>query len=53
MKFIKFLKLLNKKINKYDNFTHTNPFTIPRYQYTVVWVENNINTGLFPLDDTK
>lgn len=39
MKFVKFLKLINKKINKYDKMTHTNPFEHPLHNYTVVWVE--------------
>lgn len=40
MKFVKFLKLLNSKITKYDNIAHTNPFELPRKQYTIIWVEN-------------
>ncbi len=39
MKFVKFLKLINKKIEKYDKLAQTNPFMIPR-NITVVWVEN-------------
>ncbi len=40
MKFVKFLKLINKKIDKYNRIVQTNPFTIPRRQYTIVWVED-------------
>ena len=39
MKFVKFLKLLNKKIKKYEKLAQTNPFTLPRH-ITVVWVED-------------
>ena len=39
MKFVKFLKLLNTKIKKYDKLAQTNPFTLPRH-ITVVWVED-------------
>ena len=39
MKFVKFLKILNKKINKYDKLVQTNPFALPR-NITVVWVED-------------
>ena len=49
MKFVKFLKLLNKKITKYDKLAHTNPFNFPLKSYTIVWVENNDKS--FPLRD--
>lgn len=39
MKFVKFLKLLNKKIEKYNAAT-TNPFDAAR-NWTIVWVENS------------
>ena len=39
MKFVKFLKLINKKIEKYDKLAQTNPITIPR-NITVVCVED-------------
>lgn len=43
MKFVKFLKILNKKIEKYDRLTHTNPFKTPLRHYTIVWVEEKLN----------
>ena len=49
MKFVKFLKLLNKKIDKYDRLTHTNPFNIPRHNYTIVWIDDIPKD--FPLKD--
>jgi hypothetical protein len=39
MKIFAFIKLLNKKINKYDKLT-SNPFGTPQ-PITLVWVENN------------
>jgi len=42
MKFVKFLKLINKKVEKYDKLTQTNPFAIPRHM-TIVWVEEQMN----------
>lgn len=50
MKFVKFLKLLNKKVDKYDKLTHTNPFSYPLRNYTIVWVEDTDKS--FPLRDT-
>jgi hypothetical protein len=41
MKFIKFLKLLNKKIEKYNKHYTTNPFEHPLKHYTIVWVEDS------------
>ncbi|MCR5266189.1 MAG: hypothetical protein K6E29_06305 [Cyanobacteria bacterium RUI128] len=49
MKLVKLLKFLNKKVEKYDKLAHTNPFTIPRHNYTIVWVENIEKD--FPLKD--
>ena len=40
MKFVKFLKLINKKIDKYDRLAHTNPFELARRNYTIVWIED-------------
>lgn len=39
MKFVKFLNLLNKKIEKYNN-TVSNPFDMAR-NITIVWVEDS------------
>ena len=41
MKFVKFLKLINKKVNKYDKIAHTNPFEFPLKHYTIVWIEDS------------
>ena len=49
MKFVKFLKLINKKIDKYDRLAHTNPFTLGLHNYTIVWVEDK---EPFPLKET-
>ena len=49
MKFVKFLKLLNKKVEKYDRLAHTNPFTMPMKNYTIVWIEDSDKS--FPLRD--
>lgn len=38
MKFVKFLNLLNKKIEKYNN-TVSNPFDMAR-NITIVWVDD-------------
>lgn len=54
MKFIKLLKSLNRKIDRYDTLSHTNPFTIPRYHYTIVWVEDKVkDNNFFPLNDIE
>ena len=39
MKFAKFFKILNKKIEKYDKMT-SNPFVRPNSPITLVWVED-------------
>jgi len=44
MKFVKFLQLINKKVEKYDRLAHTNPFNFPRQNYTIVWVETTDKT---------
>lgn len=38
MKFVKFLKLLNKKVDKYNN-TVSNPFDMAR-NITIVWIDD-------------
>ena len=53
MKFVKFLKLLNNKINKYDKYLHSNPFKTPRYHFTVVWIDDWGRNNDFPLNDIK
>ena len=45
--FVKFLKILNKKVDKYDKLAHTNPFEVPLKHYTIVWVEEKIDN--YPL----
>ena len=39
MKFAKFFKILNKKIDKYDKATE-NPFTRAHVPVTLIWVED-------------
>lgn len=46
MKFVRFLKLINKKVEKYNKMVHTNPFDAPLRNYTIVWVEQK-----FPLKE--
>ena len=43
MKFVRFLKLISKKIEKYDRLVHTNPFENPLRHYTIVWVEDKLD----------
>jgi len=38
MKLVKFLKLINNKIDKYEKMTQTNPFVVKR-PITLIWVE--------------
>lgn len=40
MKTLGFLKLLNKKINKYDKFAG-NPFKPANISITLVWIDDN------------
>ena len=47
MKFVKFLKLINKKIDKYNRIAHTNPFETPLKNYTIVWVEDSEKNSRF------
>jgi len=53
MKFVKFLKLINSKVNKYDRLFHTNPFVGHKYNITVVWTEDKGFGNEFPLKYTR
>jgi len=45
MKIKGFLKLLNRKINKYDKAA-SNPFEATPLTITLVWVENDASAGM-------
>ena len=45
MKIKGFLKLLNRKINKYDKAA-SNPFEATPLTITLVWVENDAQAGM-------
>ncbi len=49
MRIKSFFKLLNKKINKYDKAT-SNPFEVAPITITLVWVENESQQEIKPLD---